>query len=110
MTRCDHCGTEVPLPFTCQHCGGKYCADHRLPPNHSCTGIGSWNKKPKPAIGANYRRGGVSATGGIAAESRRGPALVTAAMRIPWLWIMAAIIGLVLLAFVWLVVTGYRFS
>lgn len=109
MTRCDHCGTEVTLPFTCQHCGGKFCADHRLPPNHNCTGLMSWNKKPKPAIGANYGRSGVSATGGIAMESRRSAA-GPAAGRIPWLWVMAAIIGLVLLAVVWLVATEYRFS
>ena len=58
MARCDKCGNEVVLPFTCQHCGGKFCPDCRLPPNHDCTGIGSWNAKPRPAIGMNYSRGG----------------------------------------------------
>lgn len=106
MTRCDHCGNEVPLPFTCQHCGGKYCSDCRLPPNHNCTGIGSWNKKPRPAVGASYSRGGVTATGGIAAESRRG-GVKKEAGGIPYLWIMAAIIGLVLLGLIWLALAGH---
>lgn len=105
MTRCDHCGNEVSLPFTCQHCGGKYCADCRLPPNHNCTGLGSWNKKPKPAVGASYTRGGVSAAGGIATESRHR-ASGKAGEGLPYLWIMAAIIGLVLIGLAWLALTG----
>ena len=51
MTRCNHCGNETALPFTCQYCGGKFCADCRLPPNHTCSGIGNWNRKPRPAVG-----------------------------------------------------------
>lgn len=108
MTRCDHCGAEVPLPFTCQHCGGKFCAGCRLPPNHDCTGIGSWNKKPRPAIGMSYSHGGgVSATGGIAADSR--PARAQEPPRqVPYLKIMAVILALILLGIAWLVLTGYR--
>ncbi len=107
MTRCDNCGAESALPFTCQHCGGKFCPDCRLPPNHNCTGIGSWNAKPRPAIGMNYSRsGGVTATGGVAAEMRRKPS-VQEAQSFPYLWIMAAIIGLVLLGLLWLVLSGY---
>lgn len=106
MTRCDHCGSETSLPFTCQHCGGKFCADCRLPPNHDCTGIGSWNKKPRPAVGMNYGRGGgVSATGGVAAETKR-QGRATKRAGIPYLWIMLGIIGLILLAVAWLVLTG----
>lgn len=57
--KCDHCGTEiqpakfrqytgglhdivkdtVPLPFTCNRCGGSFCSDCRLPENHDCDGI-----------------------------------------------------------------------
>ncbi|NMB79680.1 MAG: hypothetical protein GYA23_11370, partial [Methanomicrobiales archaeon] len=69
------------------------------------TGIGSWNKKPRPAVGASYAKGGVSAVGGIAAETCRGPGRKEAG-GIPWLWLMAAIIGLALLGLVWLVVSG----
>ena len=108
MTRCDHCGSECPLPFTCQHCRGKFCPSCRLPPNHDCTGIGSWNAKPRPAIGMNYSRGGgVAATGGIAPESgqrwkrKAGDGL-------PYLKIMIAIVVLVLLGLAWLVLSGYR--
>ena len=108
MTRCDHCGSECTLPFTCQHCGGKFCAACRLPPNHDCTGISSWNAKPRPAVGAGYTRGGgVSATGGIATEPRlRGAKKM--ATDIPYLKIMAVIIVLVLLGLIWLALTGYR--
>jgi len=108
MTRCDHCGNETTMPFTCQHCGGKYCADCRLPPNHSCTGLGSWNRKPRPAVGMSYSRGGgVSATGGVAADARRRPAK-NATGGIPYLKIMIAIIVLVLLGLAGLIFSGYR--
>lgn len=36
--KCDSCGREEDLPFTCSYCGGTYCADHRLPESHSCRG------------------------------------------------------------------------
>lgn len=106
MTVCDHCANECTLPFTCQRCGGKFCADCRLPPNHNCTGLGSWNKKPRPAVGTRSTRGGVNATGGIAAESRRG-AGKTAAGTIPYLKIMAVITFLIILGLAWLVLGGY---
>ena len=107
MTVCDNCGAEVPLPFACQHCGKKFCADCRLPPNHNCTGIVSWNRKPRPVVGANYtRNGSVAATGGAAMESR-GRTGKKAQGQIPYLWIMAGIIGLVVLFFLWLVLTGH---
>lgn len=110
MTRCDHCGNETALPYTCQHCGGKFCADSRLPPNHACTGIGSWNRKPRPAVGMNYSRGGgVTATGGGAAEPRRGT-VKKAAGEIPSLKITALIIAVILLGLAWLVLSGYRFG
>ena len=96
------------MPFTCQHCGGKYCADCRLPPNHACTGIGSWNSKPRPAVGMSYGRGGsVSATGGVAADARRG-SIKKADGGIPYLKIMIAVIILVLLGLAGLVLSGFR--
>lgn len=107
MTRCDHCGNECTLPFTCQHCGGKYCADCRLPPNHTCTGLGSWNAKPRPAVGASYSRGGgVSPAGGIATEHWHRGAKKRKS-EIPYLKIMAVIIVLVLIGLAWLALTGY---
>jgi uncharacterized protein YkwD len=36
MPKCDQCGREETLPFTCAYCGGNYCVEHRLPENHNC--------------------------------------------------------------------------
>jgi len=46
-TKCDYCGKEVYLPFVCKYCGGKFCAEHRLPESHNCPGL----KKAKPPPG-----------------------------------------------------------
>lgn len=106
MARCDHCGTECILPFTCQHCGGKYCPDCRLPPSHNCAGISSWRAKPAPAAGGRYRRGGEeSATGGVLFGRRR--AEKKAAGGIPYLKILSGIVLVILLGLAWLVLSGY---
>ena len=34
--KCDFCGRDEDLPFTCNYCGGTFCADHRLPESHAC--------------------------------------------------------------------------
>lgn len=39
MTKCQICQKEVDLPFNCSYCGGSFCEKHRLPENHSCTGL-----------------------------------------------------------------------
>lgn len=39
MTRCDVCGEEETLPYTCHYCGGRFCSQHRLPENHDCPGL-----------------------------------------------------------------------
>lgn len=107
MTRCDHCGSECTLPFTCQHCQGKFCPSCRLPPNHDCTGIGSWRAKPGPAIGMNYSQGGgVRAIGGIAMKSQRRSEK-NAGQSHPFLKFMAAVGMLVLLGLAWLALNGY---
>ncbi len=107
MTRCDYCGNEVVLPFTCQHCGGKFCPECRLPPNHQCTGIISWQKKPVPGVGMRYDKGsGVTATFGGYAESRHAPE-GKRSKGIPWLIVMVVIIILVIIAMFLLVLSGY---
>jgi hypothetical protein len=107
MSRCDHCGKECTLPFTCQHCGGKFCPDCRLPPGHNCTGIASWKKKPLPSVGMNYGSGGgVTATGGGYRESTRTAGKKTA-QEIPWLKIMITAIAIILLGVAYLVLSGY---
>ena len=107
MARCDHCGNEVVLPFSCQYCGRKHCPGCRLPPSHQCVNIALWNSKPRPAVGMSYHKGGgVSATGGVAADVRRRTA-ARAAGKIPYLKIMAGVIVLILLGLAWLVLGGH---
>ena len=38
MVNCDHCGKDEYMPFRCRYCGGYFCAEHRLPEMHNCTG------------------------------------------------------------------------
>jgi len=64
MPRCDTCGKNVSLPFHCQYCGGNFCDEHRLPPNHACPGLAEWKKTPAPGVGIRYGSGGASAYGG----------------------------------------------
>jgi membrane associated rhomboid family serine protease len=42
MATCDQCGKDENMPYNCRHCGGTYCADHRLPENHGCPGLDDW--------------------------------------------------------------------
>jgi len=106
MVRCDFCGTECTLPFTCQHCGRKFCPECRLPPNHECTGLTSWQKKTTPGVGMRYVRGsGVTATSGSYAESRplsKGKP----GKEIPWLKVVIAIMAILLIIFLFLVLYG----
>jgi hypothetical protein len=43
MAECDECGAYENLPYQCRRCGQTFCADHRLPENHDCPGLGDWN-------------------------------------------------------------------
>jgi len=110
MSRCDHCGKETALPFTCQHCGGKFCEEHRLPPNHNCVNIGSWNAKPRPSVSLNYGKSGVTVTGGGHIPDQRRNKKMATPNGLPWLKIMAVIVAMIFLGFVWLVLSGYRFG
>jgi hypothetical protein len=101
MARCDRCGNEVALPFSCQYCGGNYCAECRLPPNHDCVNIALWNSKPRPAVGISYGKGGGYIAGPRRSLEKRR------AKGIPYLKIMIAIIVLILLGLAWLVLSGY---
>ena len=64
MPRCDTCNKNVSLPFHCQYCGGNFCDEHRLPPNHACAGLAEWKKTPAPGVGIRYGSSGASAYGG----------------------------------------------
>lgn len=39
MGKCDFCGKEVTLPYTCPLCGGQFCVGHHLPENHNCQNL-----------------------------------------------------------------------
>ena len=43
MATCDVCGRQEDMPYTCHYCGGSYCAEHRLPENHDCSGLDEWD-------------------------------------------------------------------
>lgn len=45
MVRCVFCGTECTPPFTCRHCGRKFCPECRLSSIMSVSGFTSWQKK-----------------------------------------------------------------
>ncbi|MFA4861484.1 AN1-type zinc finger domain-containing protein [Methanoregula sp.] len=106
MSACENCGTECALPFTCDHCGGKFCPDCRLPPNHNCTGLGRWNRKPRPSVSMNYGKGGVSVTGGGYIPDQRNRTTKKPAAGVLYLKIMIIIIALVLIVLAWLSLSG----
>ncbi|MGI0087010.1 MAG: AN1-type zinc finger domain-containing protein [Nitrosotalea sp.] len=33
---CAYCGEKQNLPFQCNYCNDKFCAEHRLPEDHRC--------------------------------------------------------------------------
>ena len=39
IMNCEKCEKETFLPFRCQHCGGHFCSEHRLPENHECAQV-----------------------------------------------------------------------
>jgi hypothetical protein len=106
MPRCEHCGAECAIPFTCQHCGGKFCPECRLPPAHDCTGMQSWKNRPAPGVGMKYGKGGgVTATGGGVTVVKRGTG-GKPVQGIPWMKVMLAVIVLVILGLAYLVLSG----
>jgi membrane associated rhomboid family serine protease len=53
MSECDVCGKQENMPYQCGHCGGTYCADHRLPEAHDCPGLDNWND-PKGVFDSGF--------------------------------------------------------
>jgi hypothetical protein len=47
--KCEVCGTPAFL-FRCNYCGGLFCAEHHLPPNHDCPNLHLWKAKPPPGL------------------------------------------------------------
>ena len=53
--KCDFCGEETGvMPFRCKFCGGKFCAEHRLPENHKCAGLEDYKKTRTMKSGLTY--------------------------------------------------------
>ncbi|WP_266076233.1 rhomboid family intramembrane serine protease [Haladaptatus caseinilyticus] len=53
MAQCDECGEHENMPYQCRMCGNTFCADHRLPENHSCPGLNQWND-PKGVFDSGF--------------------------------------------------------
>ncbi|EJN60719.1 AN1-type zinc finger domain-containing protein [Halogranum rubrum] len=39
MVLCERCDTELLGPRPCAYCGRQYCAVHRFPERHDCSGL-----------------------------------------------------------------------
>ncbi|WP_292643003.1 AN1-type zinc finger domain-containing protein [Nitrososphaera sp.] len=44
---CGICGAREEMPFKCRYCKGLFCAQHRLPPNHSCVFLEQFLRQPE---------------------------------------------------------------
>jgi Uncharacterized protein with SCP/PR1 domains len=106
MSRCDTCGKTVSLPFHCQYCGGNFCDDHRLPPNHACAGLAEWKKTPAPGVGIKYGSGGASAYGGGYATAPENKTARSSRKPLPYLKIAAVIVAAIILLVIAFVLAG----
>lgn len=64
MSRCENCGDDDALLFTCSHCEKQFCADHQFP-HHACERFSS---------GATAASATDSATGTDASGQSTAPA------------------------------------
>ena len=71
MAKCDACGSDENMPYNCQHCGGTYCGDHRLPENHDCPSLRDWND-PDGAFDSGFDASVDSGDSGAAGASLGG--------------------------------------
>ncbi len=70
--KCDFCGADVDLPFTCNYCGGTFCPDHRLPEAHACAGDLSRRVVANPMTTRSWDSAGYSSS---SSRSRSSPYL-----------------------------------
>ncbi|OPY37427.1 MAG: AN1-like Zinc finger [Methanoregula sp. PtaU1.Bin051] len=83
MVSCDRCGKEEDIRMFCPYCGGRFCAEHRLPPSHDCINGDDWwfDQPANMETGGNNRLPGISRppqTTDIAAGQRKKMARVLA--------------------------------
>ena len=55
MAECSKCGKQS-MSFTCRYCGEKFCAEHRLPENHDCSGLESGKKEEHSSSSSESRK------------------------------------------------------
>jgi Zn-dependent protease len=60
--KCDFCGRDEDLPFTCNYCGGTFCGEHRLPEAHACKGDLTRRIVADPATTRSWEGGTYSGT------------------------------------------------
>ncbi len=107
MAQCDECGRHEQLPYQCRRCGETFCAEHRLPENHGCPGLGEWDD-PGGVFDSGFDDsvrtgrsdesdgllGSLTATGGVAGYVRGNVAylvlgLMWATFALEWLALVA---------------------
>jgi Zn-dependent protease len=66
--KCDLCGRDEDLPFTCNYCGGTFCGEHRLPEAHACKGDLTRRIVANPAMTRSWDGSAYSGT----SPARRG--------------------------------------
>ncbi|MFC7141700.1 rhomboid family intramembrane serine protease [Halosimplex aquaticum] len=71
MSRCDECGKQENMPYQCRHCGGTFCAEHRLPENHGCPGLDNWSD-PGGVFDSGFDDGVADDSGGGGVRDRLG--------------------------------------
>ncbi|MCO8244266.1 MULTISPECIES: rhomboid family intramembrane serine protease [unclassified Haladaptatus] len=71
MAQCDVCGQNENMPYQCRMCGGTFCAEHRLPENHSCPGLDKWND-PEGVFDSGFDDSANNSGGRFSAAARTG--------------------------------------
>ena len=71
--KCQVCSTETVLPFTCQYCGGQFCATHRLPENHACPKMANARTQRQDQVMSNQGYASYNYSYVYGQEKRRRP-------------------------------------
>ncbi|MGB8780326.1 MAG: AN1-type zinc finger domain-containing protein [Candidatus Bathyarchaeia archaeon] len=78
--KCEQCGKEVVLPFTCTYCGKVFCDEHRLPESHECNKLPEDSKfwyRHKKLVNANTLQFGVCPNCGSQSSKMTGYDAIT---------------------------------
>lgn len=104
---CGICGRQEELAFRCRYCKGYFCAEHRLPPNHSCLFISDFVNQPKrDREFIEYISGIDSGTGSRVANVIKNTVL----LRFSWTEIGHLALGMALVAAVGMSISGIWFQ